>query len=79
MRVIKTGVVILAENQTQPSLLTLFLNYEVIRIECPYDDLWVKKCIAVFSNLISIAVIIEYTNFVTSLFKNEKNQACEFK
>lgn len=79
MRVIQTGIVILAENQTQSSLPTQFLNYEDIRIECLYDDLWVKKCIAMFSNLISIAVIIEYTNFVTSLFKNEKNLACEFK
>lgn len=43
MRVIKTGVVILAENQTQSSLPTQFLNYEEIRIECPYDNLWVKK------------------------------------
>lgn len=51
MRVIKTGVVILAENQTQSSLPTQFLNYEEIRIECPYDDLWVKKCIAEFSNV----------------------------
>lgn len=79
MRVIKTGVVILTENQTQASLLTQFLNYEEIRIECPYGDLRVKKCIAVFPNLISMAVIIECTNFVTSLFKNENNLACEFK
>lgn len=79
MRVIKTGAVILVENQTQLNLLTSFLNYEETRTECPYGDLWVTKCIFVFSNLLFITVIIEYTNFVTSLFKNEKNQACEFK
>lgn len=79
MRVIKTGAVILVENQTQLSLLTSFLNYEETRLECPYGDLWVKKCVSVFSNWLSITVIIKYTNFVTSLFKNEKNQAWEFK